>query len=649
MLPSKPENPVNNPGSYNYQYALRVLSFLIYLEQKKFPKTKSELMSAVEKHHSNNEYLSIRKKLWDRVEGLVQDHHLMEIAELTTEQWNVIHKRSFLDKFGSLHSFSKFISSDYLGAFLKNFAHSKFGGVVESVFDPAFGIGNIIFNAFDGSEQTSVVEVDEYGITTEVNGIIAKNIHGYELNSVVCDIANNAGKLFGFNTSVETMDALLTASKSEKKHQLVVCEPPVGVRLQKIHSQQDWAFGIPERQSEWAWAQIVHKNIAPSGYGLLFVARGALFRKSPSEVLIRTNMVFAGAIRAVINLPSGSAYNHGLPMSLIIFSGESDTKEKQREILFINMPKSVTRVKALETSSIYESIHNACELFYKFESGQEVEQELGYSSVVNYQESNLIKTKMNLDPAVHVSQVTTGVDTILNVSAEAEKIYLTSLELSSLTREAKDQLNKLTIKAEFTTIGDLISSGQVSQFLGMLKNNLPENFEDYKNEDDNRTFFKPEDLRETGELRASGSISKELMGKISDKFWTEPGDVVFIKTGTPAAKVDTKGGSLILSPLSVLRVRMLNTPALSPQMLAFILNGKGVKKYMDGGVIGRLQVESVPIPKFDAEIGVEINQKLLLIQALIMKSKVLNEHLHTLEQRLNNVLSGEIDGFKVNK
>jgi hypothetical protein len=70
---------------------------------------------------------------------------------------------------------------------------------------------------------------------------------------------------------------------------------------------------------------------------------------------------------------------------------------------------------------------------------------------------------------------------------------------------------------------------------------------------------------------------------------------------------------------------------------------------MQGSTIGRLKIESVPIPIMDSINSKEINQRLEIVQRLVMKSRDLNDQLHNLEQKLNQVLAGEFDGLQENR
>ena len=81
-------------------------------------------------------------------------------------------------------------------------------------------------------------------------------------------------------------------------------------------------------------------------------------------------------------------------------------------------------------------------------------------------------------------------------------------------------------------------------------------------------------------------------------------------------------------------------------MLAFVLNSERVKKFIQGSTIGRLMIESIPIPIMDTVTSTEIITGLDLIQRLLMKSNDLNAQLSSLEEKLGQVLAGEFDGLE---
>lgn len=552
-------------------------------------------------------------------------------------------------------------SEPALAEFLKHFAISVGEGKIESIFDPAFGLGTLIFTAFSGSKGPDTEQgIDESGDEVEVTRLLAKKIYGNEVNETLIDIANTLGKLAGFDTEINLKNSLDLSNISSSKYQLVVSEPPAGMRLDEKYLKQDWKFGRPSKISaDWAWAQIVQKHIAIGGYGLLFVTSGALFRSNPNEVLIRAKMVSAGSIKAVFNLPSGMSPAHRANMSLIIFSHEPKTL-KDEKILFVDMAEPEGRRGTFEyTKNLFTGIHDACDVFEDFINGY-TEKEIGYTAVLDINDPELMKNDMNLNPSLYVTQVVTGVDTKLSVKKDVNQINKRVIELTKLAHEAEQNLSTFSVKAEFLNLGDLITNNKVIQIVGMSKNEFKDNqiggvkynadSGDRIEMDDNAElaiqYISVEDIRRPGDLLQTGMLRPDIVKKNNDLVLTQPGDVVFIKTGKPAAKVDRTGNKALFSPLSALRITDEGRKTISPEVLAFVLNGERVKKFMQGTTVGRLQIELIPIPIMDSLNIKDINDGLYLVQRLLMKSLELNKELHNLEQKLNQVLAGEFDGLQ---
>ena len=220
--------------------------------------------------------------------------------------------------------------------------------------------------------------------------------------------------------------------------------------------------------------------------------------------------------------------------------------------------------------------------------------------------------------------------------------------------------SQFNVKAEFINLGDLISSEKLLYISGTSKNELRSNQTlgiKYNAESGGRlgltdskeliiNYISVDDIRRPGELKQSGVLRPDMVSKENSLVSTEPDDVVFIKTGRPAAKVDKLGKNTLLSPLSVLRITEAGRKVISPELLAFVLNSERVKKFIQGSTIGRLMIESIPIPIMDTVNSTEINTGLDLIQRLLMKSNDLNAQLSSLEEKLGQVLAGEFDGLE---
>jgi len=644
-------SPKNSPASKGRSFGqnrnsvdLSLVLVYILSQFNKWPSKKWEVAKYLEKLPLGV-IKEILERTWSLIASTVTDQEIEKIVSRDAWTWNT-YKNQILQRFSEIEFQTAVFSPSFLGEFVKDLAHSKFGGDVKSVYDPAFGFGNILFSGFDGSLPEKKIWVDEDDQEIEVDATIARRILGTEINVDICKLTNTLGKIFGYNIEVTAANSLILQDPVHSKHQLVVCQPPVGLKLSAESIAQDWSFGRPtSSRSDWAWAQIVHSHISPDGYGLLFLSRGPLFNRL--ESFIRAKMINSGAIRAVINLPSGSHSSSRLPASLIIFAGRDVPRAKADEILFLSLPEPEKSPSSWEYwSSLFKSIHDACKVFYRFEEGK-FERVIGYSAVVNRNDQNLVNNSWNIDPSNYVTQVATGIDIKLNVRKDINLIAKTGNDLADRISQTKDKFATFTVKAEFTTIGEMIKSGKLILLTGMSKNDLKRNQKRNQLSDSTlESYLTVNDLRSAMPLEATGQVSWE--GELEDReeIRTEVNDVVFIKTGTPAAKVDYHGGALLFSPLSALRITEKGEKFVTSKILAFILNGDGIKKFMHGTSVGRLAIEKVPIPILNKINRVEINEHLLAVEKLIMRTNELRNQLDALDLMLNKVLSGEFEGLQ---
>jgi type I restriction-modification system DNA methylase subunit len=98
----------------------------------------------------------------------------------------------------------------------------------------------------------------------------------------------------------------------------VVCEPPFdspGWPEAELTGDLRWEFGIPApRDGELAWVQHAYAHLRPRGVAVVAVSQRTCV--APSGEHIRTALVRAGALRAVIELPAGMSTTGGTDVCL---------------------------------------------------------------------------------------------------------------------------------------------------------------------------------------------------------------------------------------------------------------------------------------------------------------------------------------------
>ncbi|MCP3818399.1 SAM-dependent methyltransferase [Streptomyces sp. A3M-1-3] len=171
------------------------------------------------------------------------------------------------------------------------------GGHGGTVFDPACGIGSLLF-AFRAQADV---------------------LTGQDIDPVSARYAQLRADLLGLpNVTINPGDALREDQQRELKADLVVCEPPVGVAdwgREDLLLDPRWELGVPSRaESELAWLQHCYFHTAPGGRVLMVMPASVAYRKAGRR--IRAELVRRGLLTQVVALPPGMAASHALPVHL---------------------------------------------------------------------------------------------------------------------------------------------------------------------------------------------------------------------------------------------------------------------------------------------------------------------------------------------
>ena len=196
------------------------------------------------------------------------------------------------------------------------------------VFDPCCGTGGM----FVQSEK----------FIKEHQGLVnAISIYGQESNQTTWRLAKMNLAIRGIGSSQVKWNnegSFLKNEHPDRKVDFVIANPPFndsnwsGNLLRK---DGRWKYGIPpEGNANYAWIQHFVYHLAPKGVSGFVMAKGSLTSKSSNEDVIRKNLVDAGLMDCIVNLPAKLFLNTQIPASLW-FLRRGKTKRKE-EILFID-------------------------------------------------------------------------------------------------------------------------------------------------------------------------------------------------------------------------------------------------------------------------------------------------------------------------
>ncbi|MEV6769690.1 N-6 DNA methylase [Nocardia sp. NPDC051030] len=192
------------------------------------------------------------------------------------------------------------------------------GGYPSSVFDPACGRGGLLIGAARHS---------------------ATQLYGQDVVPVQIELARlSVGLEVGVAPQVHVGDSLRADAFAGLQVDSVLCNPPFGQRdwgADDLRLDSRWVYGEPLRNdSELAWVQHGLAHLHPGGTAVFVLPPAVATRISGRR--IRAALLRAGALRAVIALPSGTVPSTGLALQLWILRRPDTGESTPDRVLFVD-------------------------------------------------------------------------------------------------------------------------------------------------------------------------------------------------------------------------------------------------------------------------------------------------------------------------
>ena len=202
------------------------------------------------------------------------------------------------------------------------------------VLDPCCGSGGMFVQSEKFVEQHQ----------GRVNDI---SIFGQESNQTTWRLCKMNLAIRGIDASQvkwNTEGSFLNDAHRDVKVDYVIANPPFNDSDWSgdlLRSDGRWKYGVPPTgNANFAWIQHFIYHLAPAGQAGFVLAKGALTSKSSGEGEIRKNLVDAGLIDCIVNLPAKLFLNTQIPASLWFLSrnrhADGSFRERRQEILFID-------------------------------------------------------------------------------------------------------------------------------------------------------------------------------------------------------------------------------------------------------------------------------------------------------------------------
>ncbi len=250
----------------------------------------------------------VEERVWQRLRSVADDLSLGEaVADvggfLVRGEWSglldgIAAELTGLAEAGKAPEFFEFVVDRYLEAHSRRVATTRaesaklmvaLTGVRGAVvLDPACGTGTLLSCAYEAG---------------------AARLFGQEVDQVAARIAGARLALHGADAGLQAGNSLLADAFPELKADVVLCDPPFGERswgYGELTGDVRWTYGLPPRgESELAWAQHALWHTRPGGHAVVLMPAAAADRRSGRR--IRSQLLRSGALRAVFELPAGTA------------------------------------------------------------------------------------------------------------------------------------------------------------------------------------------------------------------------------------------------------------------------------------------------------------------------------------------------------
>ncbi len=202
------------------------------------------------------------------------------------------------------------------------------------IFDPCCGSGGmfVMSEKFIEKHQGQLTDISIYGQES--------NQTTYRLARMNLAIRGIDGSQVKWNNE----GSFLHNAHPDLKADFVIANPPFndsdwsGKLLQ---NDARWKYGVPPAgNANFAWVQHFLYHLSPKGVAGFVLSKGSLTSKTSNEDVIRKNMIEAGLVDCIVNLPAKLFLNTQIPACLWFVSnkrhGCNGDRKRDDEILFID-------------------------------------------------------------------------------------------------------------------------------------------------------------------------------------------------------------------------------------------------------------------------------------------------------------------------
>lgn len=396
---------------------------------------------------------------------------------------------------------------------------------------------------------------------------------GQDVNEEACAQANQRALVTGRSkVTIRFGDAFQADYFEQGLAQVVAIDPPYGMYYHdhgRLYLDPRLPYGPPPKSSmDTAWLQLALWYLGPGGRAFVLQPPGSAFQGGTTG-RIRTAMLQDGIVEAVVALPGGLASNTQISLNLWVLARPDESADPSR-VLMIDQ----SRAKDIDPNGIAAALKG-------WRDRRTVPTDLPAGA---FTVAEILADDGTLSPQRWISSAkdTPEADDVL---AQVEKLRNAVADIKPLAKLTSESLIPCRQIPKLITVSDLVKADKVA----LLKANA-----ERVRDDDYGTEGIP--VVTGAWIRGAEEEPRRINPNIlmNEPVITRPGDVLVQNTGGLAARVDTVGGRMLLSPsFQLLR---LNGDVLRPDYLAEFLVTASNQRRSLGTTIQRVRMQDLKIP-----------------------------------------------------
>jgi len=243
------------------------------------------------------------------------------------------------------------------------------------VFDPCCGSGGM----FVQSEKFVEAHSDHYnGKAREIDKLFERvvSIYGQESNQTTWRLCKMNLAIRGIDSSNVLWNnegSFLNDAHPDLKADFVIANPPFNDSDwsgELLRTDGRWKYGVPPvSNANYAWIQHFLYHLSPKGIAGFVLAKGSLSSKTNGEGDIRKNLIEAGLVDCIVNLPTKLFLNTQIPACLWFLSREKESNPnhpRRNKILFIDARNMGTLINRRTRELTEEDIRRIADTYHNW-------------------------------------------------------------------------------------------------------------------------------------------------------------------------------------------------------------------------------------------------------------------------------------------